>query len=55
MLDEDLIRRAFFKMRKGKTKRVEIIDIEKNLDIEVRAMRIMIENTKPPDVPVEHP
>lgn len=55
MLDEDLIRRAFFKMRKGKTKRVEIIDIEKNLDIEVRAMRTMIENTKPPDVSVEHP
>ena len=55
MLDEDLIRKAFYKMRKGKTKRRELIKIEKNLSIEVRAMRIMIENTKPPDVEVEHP
>ena len=55
MLDEDLIRKAFYKMRKGKTKRRELIKIEKNLSIEVRAMRIMIENTKPADVEVEHP
>lgn len=54
MLDEELIRKAFYKMRKGKTKRRELIRIEKNLSIEIRSMRIMIENTKPPDVPVEH-
>lgn len=54
MLDEELIRKAFYKMRKGKTKRRELIRIEENLSIEIRSMRIMIENTKPPDVPVEH-
>lgn len=55
MLDENLIREAFYKMRKGKTRRKELIKIEQNLNIEIRTMRKMIENTKPPDVPVEHP
>lgn len=55
MLDENIIRKAYKKLRKGKTKRNEIIYIDEHLDIEVAAMRKMIENTKPPDVPVEHP
>lgn len=55
MLDENIIRKAYKKLRKGKTKRKEIIAIDANLDIEVAAMRKMIENTKPPDVEVEHP
>ena len=55
MLDEDVIRKAYKKLRKGKTKRKEIIAIEADFDNEVAAMRRMIENTKPPDVPVEHP
>lgn len=55
MLDENVIRKAYKKLRKGKTKRKEIIAIDANLDTEVAAMRKMIENTKPPDVPVEHP
>ena len=55
MLDEEIIRKAFYKMRKGKSKRKELQEIEKNLSIEIRAMRIMIENTKPPGVKVEHP
>jgi retron-type reverse transcriptase len=55
MLDENIIRKAYKKLRKGKTKRKEIIAIDANLDIEVAAMRRMIENTKPPDVKVEHP
>lgn len=54
MLDEKVIRKAYKKLRKGKTKRKEIIAIDENLDNEVAAMRKMIENTKPPDVPVEH-
>lgn len=55
MLDENIIRKAYKKLRKGKTKRKEIIAIDANLDIEVDEMRKMIENTKPPDVEVEHP
>lgn len=55
MLDEKFIRKAYKKLRKGKTKRKEIIAIDANLDNEVAAMRKMIENTKPPDVPVEYP
>ena len=50
MLDEELIRRAFYKMRIGKTKLKELKEMEKNLEIEIRPMRIMIEHTKPPDV-----
>ena len=55
MLDEDVIRKAYKKLRKGKTKRVEIKKIDANLDAEVKMMRLMIENTKPPDVEVAHP
>lgn len=55
MLDENIIRKAYKKLRKGKTKRKEIIAIDANLDIEVASMRKMIDNTKPPDVEVEHP
>lgn len=55
MLDENIIRKAYKKLRKGKTKRAEIQKIDADLDNEVAAMRRMIENTKPPGVPVEHP
>lgn len=55
MLDENIIRKAYKKLRKGKAKRKGIIAIDANLDIEVAAMQKMIENTKPPDVPVENP
>ena len=55
MLDENIIRKAYKKLRKGKTKRIEIQKIDADLDNEVTAMRRMIENTKPPDIPVEHP
>lgn len=55
MLDEEIIRKAYKNLRKGKTKRKEIIAIDADLDNEVAAMRRMIENTKPPGVPVEHP
>ena len=53
MLDEENIRKAYKNLRKGKTKRKEIIKIDSNLDIEVAAMRKMIENTRPGKV--EHP
>lgn len=55
MLDENIIRKAYKRLRKGKAKRKGIIAIDANLDIEVAAMQKMIENTKPPDVPVENP
>lgn len=55
MLDENIIRKAYKKLRKGKTKRKEIIAIDANIDVEVAAMQKMIENTKLPDVPVENP
>ncbi len=53
MLNEETIRKAYKKLRKGKTKRKEIIAIDANLDIEVAAMREMIQNTRPGEV--EHP
>ena len=53
MLDEQVIRKAYKKLRKGKTKRKEIIYIDAHLDEEVQKMREMIENTKPVEVP--HP
>lgn len=53
LLDETLIKRAYFKLRKGKTKREEIQYIDAHLDEEIQKMRIMLENTKP--IPVEHP
>lgn len=55
MLDKNTIRKAYKNLRKGKTKRKEIIAIEANLDMEVAAMQKMVENTKPQDVPVENP
>ncbi len=55
MLDEDVIRKAYKKLRKGKTKRKEIQFIDAHLDEEVAAMKEMILNTKPPDVAVEKP
>lgn len=55
MLSEDLIRRAYKKLRKGKTKRPEIQKIDQNLDAEVQAMKEMILNTKPPGVEVPNP
>ncbi|MCD8364789.1 MAG: RNA-directed DNA polymerase [Clostridiales bacterium] len=55
MLSEEVIRKAYKKLRKGKTKRKEIIYIDTHLDEEVRKMHDMIENTRPPEVPVEHP
>lgn len=55
MLDEDTVRKAYKKLRKGKTKRREIQFIDAHLDDEVAAMMEMIRNTKPPDVKVEKP
>ena len=53
MLDKSVIEKAYRKLRKGKTKRKEIQDIDNHFDDEVEKMRLMILNTKP--VPVEHP
>lgn len=47
MLDKSLILRAYKKLRKGKTKRAEIKEIDANLDEEIDKMRVMIENTRP--------
>ncbi len=55
MLDDEVIRKAYKKLRKGKTKRIEILMIDANLDAEVEGMKRMIENTKPPGVQVENP
>lgn len=55
MLDEEVIREAYKKLRKGKTKRTEIMYIDANLDEEVRKMKEMIRNTKPAEIAVEHP
>jgi len=53
MLNRDLIREAYYRLRKGKTKRVEIKLIDANLEEEIECMYQMILNTKP--VEVEHP
>ena len=55
MLDKDLIRLAYKKLRKGKTKRNEIIYIDEHLDEEVDRMYLMILNTKPEGVKVDNP
>lgn len=55
MLDESNIRKAYKRLRKGKTKRKEIKYIDEHLDTEVAAMRKMIENTKPPEAQVDNP
>lgn len=55
MLSEDVIRKAYKKLRKGKTKRKEIQYIDAHLDEEVQKMREMILNTKPPGVDAPNP
>lgn len=54
MLKDDVIRKAYKKLRKGKTKRKEIQYIDAHLDDEVQKMYDMILNTKPKglDVPL---
>lgn len=52
MLDKELIKNAFFKMRKGKTKRGEIVKINNNLDYYVNYIYDMLLNTIPS---AEHP
>lgn len=54
-LSDDLIRKAYAKLRKGKTQRKEIQYIDAHLDDEVQKMKEMILNTKPPGVEVPHP
>lgn len=54
MLDEDIIRAAWKKLRKGKTKRIEVQQIEADFENEVKNIQEMIRNTKPPGVDVEH-
>ena len=46
MLKDDVIRKAYKKLRKGKTKRKEIQYIDAHLDDEVQKMYDMILNTK---------
>lgn len=55
MLKDDVIQKAYKKLRKGKTKRKEIQYIDAHLDDEVRKMYDMILNTKPEGVDVPHP
>ena len=52
MLDEENVRKAYKKLRKGKTKRKEIQNIDANLDYEVKKMIEMIKHTRPDS---EHP
>lgn len=53
MLKPEVIRQAYKNLRKGKTKREEIKQIDDNYEEEAAAMRAMIENTRPGNVP--HP
>ena len=55
MLQEETIRRAWRELRKGKTKRKAVKDIDANLDAEIVKMQEMIRNTKPPECEIEHP
>lgn len=55
MLDENIIRKAWKKLRKGKTKRTEVQQIDDDFDNAVARMREMLKNTKPEGVYVEHP
>lgn len=55
MLKEDVIQKAYKKLRKGKTKRKEIVHIDAHLGMEVQKMHDMIVNTKPEGVEVPHP
>ncbi len=52
MLDMEVIKKAYKKLRKGKTQRKEIQFIDAHLDEEVEKMRITILNTRPG---AEHP
>ena len=52
MLDIEVIKKAYKKLRKGKTQRKEIQFIDAHLDEEVEKMRITILNTRPG---AEHP
>ncbi len=52
--DEKVIREAYKNMRKFKTKRREIQEIDQNLDAWVIHMKTMLENTKPDGI-AEHP
>lgn len=52
--DETVIRQAYKNMRKFKTKRDEIKEIDNDLDTWVKHMKTMLENTKP-DGEAEHP
>lgn len=51
MLDRNIIKLAYKKLRKGKTKRKEIQMIDADLDNEVEAIRETILNTRPCEVP----
>ena len=53
MLKPEIIRKAYKNLRKVKTIRKEIQQIDANYDEEAAAMRVMIENTRPGEVP--HP
>lgn len=55
MLQKSVIRKAYKKLRKGKTRRKEIRYIDANLDDEVDKMQLMILNTKPEGEKVDHP
>lgn len=52
---EDVIRAAFWKMRKKKTKRKDIQMAEADLDNWVKKIQAIIINTKPADWKAEHP
>ena len=49
-LDKGIIKQAFMNLRKNKTKRPEIIYIDKHLDKCIDEMYIMLKNTKPCEV-----
>ena len=55
MLDEETIRKAWKELRKGKTKRKSVQNIDSNFDEEVRKMREMIRNTKPKGYRIDRP
>lgn len=53
MLDENTIRKAWKNLRKGKTKRRAVQNIEAHFEAEVKAMQERIRNTKPEGYEVE--
>lgn len=55
LLKECTIRKAWKVLRRGKSKRKEVKQIDANLDEEVRRMKEMILNTKPPGYEVPNP